>query len=63
MLPLLLFAPPPGPFTPSIALNLLGLALLCSALAYILYYRLIINVGPTRALMVTYLMPAFGMVW
>ncbi|MBP1732722.1 MAG: protein of unknown function transrane [Deltaproteobacteria bacterium] len=63
MLPLLFFAPPPGPFTSSIALNLLGLALLCSALAYIIYYRLIMNVGPTQALMVTYLMPAFGMLW
>jgi drug/metabolite transporter (DMT)-like permease len=63
MLPLVFFAPPPGPFTPSIALNLLGLALLSSGFAYILYYRLIVNVGPTRALMVTYLMPAFGMLW
>ncbi|HME43337.1 MAG TPA: DMT family transporter [Syntrophorhabdales bacterium] len=63
MLPFLALAPPSGPFTPSVALNLLGLALLCSALAYTIYYRLIMNVGPTRALMVTYLMPAFGMVW
>ena len=63
MLPLVLFAPPPGQLTSSIALKMLALALLCSALAYTLYYRLVINVGPTRALMVTYLMPVFGMLW
>lgn len=63
MLPLLLIAPPPGPFTLATGANLLGLALLCSALAYTLYYRLVMNVGPTRALMVTYLMPVFGMLF
>jgi drug/metabolite transporter (DMT)-like permease len=29
----------------------------------VLYYRLIADVGPTRALTVAFLMPAFGMVW
>ena len=41
----------------------LGLALVCSSIAYVLYYRLIADVGPTRALTVAFLMPAFGMVW
>ena len=27
------------------------------------YYRLIVDVGPTRAMTVTFLMPLFGMVW
>ncbi len=40
-----------------------GLALLCSALAYLLYYRLIADIGPTRALTVTFLIPLFGMLW
>ncbi len=40
-----------------------GLALLCSALAYLLYYRLIADIGPTRALTVTFLIPPFGMLW
>ncbi len=43
--------------------NVLGLALVCSSIAYVLYYRLIADVGPTRALTVAFLMPAFGMVW
>ncbi len=39
----------------------LGIA--STGLAYILYFRLISNVGPTRAIAVTFLVPAFGMLW
>jgi len=39
------------------------LALVCTALAYILYFRLIAHVGPARAIAVTFLIPAFGMGW
>ena len=42
---------------------MLLLALVCSGVAYLLYFRLIADVGPTRALTVTFLMPAFGMLW
>lgn len=41
----------------------LALALLCTALAYVLYFRLIVDVGPTRALTVTFLVPIFGVLW
>ncbi|MEO8385422.1 MAG: DMT family transporter [Betaproteobacteria bacterium] len=44
-------------------LSLLGLAVLCSAVAYLLYYRLIRDVGPTRAISVTFLVPVFGALW
>ena len=63
LLPLVPFAPPPGAVTVGVVGNTLGLALLCSAVAYLLYYRLIEDVGPTRAMSVTFLMPLFGMVW
>ena len=63
LLPLAAFAPVHGDITVPIAVNVLLLALLCSALAYILYFRLIADVGPTRAMTVTFLMPAFGMLW
>jgi len=63
LLPVVPFAPPPGSITPTIVANVLGLALICSSVAYVLYYRLIADVGPTRALTVAFLMPAFGMVW
>jgi drug/metabolite transporter (DMT)-like permease len=49
--------------TPRIAGSVLALALLCSAVAYLFYFRLLADVGPTKALTVTFLMPAFGMVW
>ena len=39
------------------------LALLCTALAYPLYFHLIASVGPTRTTTVTYLIPVFGTVW
>jgi drug/metabolite transporter (DMT)-like permease len=63
LLPLVPFAPPPGVVTAGVVANVLALALLCSAVAYLLYYRLIADVGPTRAATVTFLMPLFGMVW
>ena len=36
---------------------------MCSAVAYVLYFRLIADVGPTRAMTVTFIMPALGLVW
>ncbi len=44
-----------------ISAGLLGV--LCTGLAYVLYYRLIQRVGATRAAAVTYIIPLFGVVW
>ncbi len=63
LLPIVPFAPLPGTLTIPVVANVLGLALLCSAIAYLLYYRLIADVGPTRTLTVTFLIPLFGMLW
>ncbi len=49
--------------TGNVVLSLLGLAVLCSSIAYLLYYRLIRDVGPTRAISVTFLVPVFGAIW
>jgi drug/metabolite transporter (DMT)-like permease len=49
--------------SPIAALSVLGLALLCTAVAYLLYFYLIDSVGPTKTLSVTFLIPLFGMVW
>lgn len=62
VLPLMAIAPPTA-FTPGIIAALLALGLICSALAYILYFRLIEDIGPTGALTVTYLIPLFGVLW
>ena len=45
------------------ALSALALALLCTAVAYLLYFRLIENVGPTKTLAVTFLIPVFGLLF
>jgi drug/metabolite transporter (DMT)-like permease len=64
MMPFLLLAPP-GRASLDLRVVLLTVvfALLCSAVAYLIYYRLIANVGPTRALTVTFLIPVFAMLW
>lgn len=41
----------------------LALAALCTALAYILYFRLMSRVGPTNAVSVTFLIPLFAILW
>jgi len=63
LLPFVPFAPLRGEIDAVIVANVLALALLCSAVAYLLYFRLIADIGPTRALTVTFLMPLFGMLW
>jgi drug/metabolite transporter (DMT)-like permease len=63
LLPSLPLSPAPGPLSRLVAANVLALALASTALAYMLYFRLIANVGPARALTVTFLIPLFGVVW
>ena len=41
-------------------LALLALGVLCTAVAYILYFRLIAQLGPARAVTVTFLVPVFA---
>jgi drug/metabolite transporter (DMT)-like permease len=41
----------------------LALALFCTGIAYVLYFRLIARIGPARAIAVTFLVPAFAMLW
>lgn len=63
LLPLAVLTPSPGPVTPLIAVNMIAFALLSSGVAFLLYYRLIADIGPTKSLTVTFLMPAFTMIW
>jgi drug/metabolite transporter (DMT)-like permease len=63
LLPLLPLLPPPAAPTLLAVANLLALALLASAVAFPLYFRLIADLGATRALTVTYLIPLFGLFW
>jgi drug/metabolite transporter (DMT)-like permease len=63
LLPLIPFSPMRGELTSFVITNILCFALVCSALAYLLYFRLMEDLGPTKALTVTFLMPVFGMAW
>jgi drug/metabolite transporter (DMT)-like permease len=44
-------------------LSMLVLGLLCTSLAYVLHFKLIAEVGPMKALTVTFLIPLFGVLW
>ena len=44
-------------------LAVIALAVACTGIAYILYFRLIAHVGPAKAIAVTFLVPAFGVLW
>jgi drug/metabolite transporter (DMT)-like permease len=51
--------------TPSAASwwGVLVLGVVCTGIAYLLYFRLIAHVGPAKAIAVTYLIPLFGVLW
>jgi drug/metabolite transporter (DMT)-like permease len=53
----------PGPLTPVVVANVLALAIGSTAIAYLIYFKLIADVGPQRALTVTFLIPLFGVLW
>ncbi len=63
LLPALPFSPVHAAPSVQVVLAMAALALICSALAYLLYFRLISDVGPTRALTVTFLIPLFALIW
>jgi drug/metabolite transporter (DMT)-like permease len=47
----------------TVMLAVLALGVLCSGVAYLLYFRLVADLGPASALTVTFLIPAFGILW
>ncbi len=59
----LLNAPPVNWGDSTVWLSLLGLGLVCTAFAYILYFRLLADIGPVKTLKVTFLIPPFGVLW
>ncbi|WP_437880367.1 DMT family transporter [Pseudomonas sp. LRF_L74] len=48
---------------PRLWLALAGLGLICTAYAFILYFRLIADIGPIKSMSVTFLIPPFGVFW
>ena len=63
VMPFLPAPPPAAAFSWQVSVAVLGISLLCSAAAYLIYFRLIANIGPTRTFTVTFLIPVFGTLW
>ena len=63
ILPALPFTVPQQAPSAKVVISVLALAILSTAFAYILFFRLIQTIGSTKALTVTYLVPIFAMLW
>ena len=63
LLPISLFFIPAQLPSTSAIMSVLLLGVLCTGVAYIIFFHLIANLGPARAISVTYLIPAFGLLW
>src|SRR5262249_49859527 len=63
LMPLLPFNTVPGPVTWLVVANVAALAVASTALAYLIFFKLIADAGPQRALTVTFLIPLFGTLW
>lgn len=59
----LMTAPPVSWGNGTVWLSLVGLGIICTAFAYILYFRLLADIGPVRTLTVTFIIPPFGVLW
>ena len=63
LLPMAVVSVPESAPSTVVTFSMLGLAFLSTALAYLIYFRLIENVGPTSTLTVTLLVPVFGLLF
>lgn len=61
--PALPFFPAPAVPGPGVVGAVLALGLVCTGLAYLLYFRLIAEVGAASAMTVAFLIPLFGILW
>jgi len=61
--PFVSISPPAALPSSMTVIAMLALGVLCTGIAYLLYFRLIADIGPARALTVTFLIPVFGMAW
>ena len=57
------FFPVSAPISIGVAAAVAALGVVCTGIAYLLYFRLIRDVGPASALTVAFLIPVFGVLW
>ena len=63
MMPLWALTPAPSTWTPGAAAGVLALGVLCSGLAYLPFFTLIRDIGPSRTLTVGLAVPVLGVAW
>ncbi|QLG89892.1 DMT family transporter [Chitinibacter bivalviorum] len=63
LLPLFVSSQPVSTPPPTVWLAIAGLAILCTGVAYLLYFRLVREIGAASTLTVTFLIPLFGVLW
>ena len=54
---------PTGPISPTAWTSAALLGVMCTGIAFVMYYRLIARIGAARSVTVTYLVPLFGVLW
>lgn len=54
---------PADPISMDAWIALVVMGVVSTGVAYILYFRLIVNIGPAKTITVTYLIPAFAALW
>jgi drug/metabolite transporter (DMT)-like permease len=63
LLPSIFFKAPESLIHPTAWLMVIPLGALCTGIAYLLYFRLLRDVGATYAVMVTLIVPVFALLW
>ncbi len=69
LFPVILLSPITVVYWPDVApsarawMAIIAMGIVSTGFAYILYFRLIANVGPAKAITVAYLIPAFAVIW
>ena len=63
LLPVAIWFWPEQPVSARAWASVVVMGIACTAIAYILYFRLIANVGPAKAISVTFLIPGFAVLW
>jgi drug/metabolite transporter (DMT)-like permease len=63
LLPLTWFFPMNDAVTVPVGLALFALGILCTGIAYLLYFGLVRDIGATPTLTVTFMIPVFGVLW
>ncbi|WP_373974989.1 DMT family transporter [Chitinibacter sp. SCUT-21] len=63
LLPLVFSSAPNSTPTTTTYLAIAGLAILCTGVAYLVYFRLVAEIGAASTLTVTFLIPVFGVLW